>query len=197
MYITIWLVKSSLSFYPITSQREFSNRKTQLCQGRTQWCKQITVQEHIFGEFALVHLAFGLCTSPTDTFPFIYHPLNGPSMYVVDSFQRLRFDNSQSPDKFTGKPKRTTIITKPPMGRRIRRQEVGEDGMKVEVAEERGIGGIVIRPFYGPRLLGIRHMPFTILSTCASLIPRPTRARRLQKWRPIMLTAIMTQWGRG
>ena len=49
------------------------------------------------------------------------------------------------------------------MGRKIRRQEVGEDGMKVEVAEERGIGGIFIRPFYGPRPLGIRPMQFTTL----------------------------------
>ena len=56
------------------------------------------------------------------------------------------------------------------MGRKIRRQEVGEDGMKVEVAAERGIGEIVIRNFYGLRLLGIRPMPFTILSTCASLM---------------------------
>ena len=33
--------------------------------------QHITVQEHIFGEFALAPLTFGLCTSPTDTFPFI------------------------------------------------------------------------------------------------------------------------------
>ena len=35
--------------------------------------QQITVQEHIFGVFALTPLTFGLCTSPTDTFPFTYH----------------------------------------------------------------------------------------------------------------------------
>ena len=35
--------------------------------------QQITVQEHMFREFALVPLTFGLCTSPTDTFPFTYH----------------------------------------------------------------------------------------------------------------------------
>ena len=116
-----------------------------------------------FGEFALVRLTFGLCTYPTDTPPFTYHPFNGPGMYAVENFQRLRFGNSQSPDKFTGKPKRTTITTKPPMGRIIRRHEVGEYGMNVEVAEERGIGGIFIRPFYGPRPLGIRPMQFTTL----------------------------------
>ena len=35
--------------------------------------QQITVQEHLFGEFALAPLTFGPCTSPTDTFPFTYH----------------------------------------------------------------------------------------------------------------------------
>ena len=35
--------------------------------------QHITVQEHIFGEFALVSLTFDPCTSPTDTFPFTYH----------------------------------------------------------------------------------------------------------------------------
>ena len=34
--------------------------------------QQITVQEHIFGAFALALLTFGLCTSPTDAFPFTY-----------------------------------------------------------------------------------------------------------------------------
>ena len=67
------------------------------------------------------------------------------------------------------------------MGIRMRQQEIGEDGMKVEVAEEGGIGDIVIRPFYGLRPLGRRHMPFKTLSTCDSLIPRPTRAKRLQQ----------------
>ena len=35
--------------------------------------QQITVQEHIFGEFALTPLTFGPCTYPTDIFPFTYH----------------------------------------------------------------------------------------------------------------------------
>ena len=67
------------------------------------------------------------------------------------------------------------------MGKIIRQQEVGEDRMKVEVAEERGIGGIFIRPFYGQRTLGIRPMTFATLSTCAYLIEIPTRARQLQQ----------------
>ena len=107
----IWLVNSSLYFFLITFQRYFSNRKTQLCQGRTQWCQQISVQEHIFGEFSLVHLIFGSCTSPTDTFSFTYHPFNGPGMCAVDNFQRFRFGNSQSPEKFTGNPKIVSLST--------------------------------------------------------------------------------------
>ena len=51
--------------------------------------------------------------------------------------------------------------------------------MKVEVAEEIEIGGIVIRPFYGPRLFGMRSMSFTTFSTYAYLIPILTRARLL------------------
>ena len=107
----VWLVNSSLYFYPITLQRECSNRKTQLCHVITQWCQQITVKEHLSGEFALVHLTFSFCISPTDTFPFTYHPFNGPGMCAVDNLQRLRFDNSQSPDKFTGKPKIVSLRT--------------------------------------------------------------------------------------
>ena len=37
------------------------------------------MQEHIVGKFALVHLTFGSCTSPTDNFPFIYRPFNAPA----------------------------------------------------------------------------------------------------------------------
>ena len=67
------------------------------------------------------------------------------------------------------------------MGIRIRQQDIGEDGMKVEVSEERVIGGVVIRPFYGPRPLGIRPMQFTKLLTCDYLIPIPTISRQLQQ----------------
>ena len=70
-----------------------------------------TVKEDIFGEFALVHLTFGSCTSPTETLPFIYHPFNGPGIWAVDNFQLLIFGNSQSPEKFTGKP-RIAILPK-------------------------------------------------------------------------------------
>ena len=35
--------------------------------------QQITVQEHLFGEFTLATLTFAPCTSPTDTLPFTFH----------------------------------------------------------------------------------------------------------------------------
>ena len=35
--------------------------------------QHITVQEHLFGEFALATLTFGPFTSPTETSPFTYH----------------------------------------------------------------------------------------------------------------------------
>ena len=63
--------------------------------------QKITDQEHIFDEFALAHLTFWIWTSLTDIPP-------SPNTWAVDNFQRLRFDNSQSPDKFTGSPK--TVI---------------------------------------------------------------------------------------
>ena len=132
----IWLVNIFLYFYSIILQHEFSNRKMQLCQVRSQWFQQITVQEYLYGESAILHLTFGSCTSPTDNFPSTYHPFNVPSMWAVENFQCFRFGDIQSPDKFTGKPKRTTIMTKFLMGIRTIQQEVGEDGIKVEVAEE-------------------------------------------------------------
>ena len=46
--------------------------------------QQITVQEYIFGELALVQLTFGLCTSSTDTFYFTYHPFDSPGRYAVE-----------------------------------------------------------------------------------------------------------------
>ena len=35
--------------------------------------------EHLVGEFALVHLTFGSCTSPTNSVHFTYHPFNAPA----------------------------------------------------------------------------------------------------------------------
>ena len=59
--------------------------------------QQITVEEHIFGEFALTNLTFGPCTFTTDTFPFTYQipyvptsisePLNCSPIFNVDNLQ--------------------------------------------------------------------------------------------------------------
>ena len=120
----IWSFNNSPFFYVITSQCKFSNSKTQLCQGRTQWCcvflqiklQQITVQEHIFGDFALAPINFSLCASPTDTFSFTYHPI-----CEVNDFQRLIFGNSQSYGKFTGKPK---IVSHPTSSQESLKQQI-------------------------------------------------------------------------
>ena len=82
-----------------------------LCQRRSQWCQQITVQEHLFGEFALVNLTFGSWTSPNDTAPFTYQPFNVPGMCAEEKFQPWGFGNSWSPEKFTGKPKIVSLPT--------------------------------------------------------------------------------------
>ena len=103
-----WLIALYL-FIPLVCNASFLIEK-KVCQGKTQWCQQIIVQEHLVGEFALVHLTFGSFTSPTENFPFAYHPFDGPGMCAVDNFLRLIFGNSQSPDKFTGKRKTQIVV---------------------------------------------------------------------------------------
>ena len=77
MYNTILLVNSTQYFYLISLQREFLIINKQLYREelsdlpfflQTQ-LQQITVEEHIFGEFAIATLTFGLCTSPTENSP--------------------------------------------------------------------------------------------------------------------------------
>ena len=43
--------------------------------------------------------------------PSLTTPFNGTGMWSVENFQRLIFGNSQSPDKFTGKPKIVSLPT--------------------------------------------------------------------------------------
>ena len=62
--------------------------------------QQITVQQHLYVEFALAHLNFVTCTSPTDNFTFTYHlpsvsipiiqPLNCSLICEVANFQRFQ-----------------------------------------------------------------------------------------------------------
>ena len=111
VYIKILLVNISLYISPITFHHDVSNHITQLYQGRTQRCQKLTLEEHIFGQFALAHLTFGSCTSPTYTFPFTYLSFKGTGMWTVDNFQHLIFGNSQSPNQFTGNPKIVIHLT--------------------------------------------------------------------------------------
>ena len=83
--------------------------------------QQITVQEHIFCEFTLAHLTFDACKSPTETFPFNYHSFNGRTMCALDDFQCLIFENSQSSNKFTGKPK---IFSDPTSSQKSLKQQI-------------------------------------------------------------------------
>ena len=64
-------------FYLVSSEHEFLIIKNSCVREeisdlpvflQTQM-QQITVEEDIFGEFALATLTFGLCTSPTETSP--------------------------------------------------------------------------------------------------------------------------------
>ena len=102
MYTNILLVNSSLSFYVISLQCEFYNRKKQWCQGRSRLCQQITVQEHTFGEFALVHLTF-VCAPPQLT--LFTSPITPSTPWHVRGIQFRTLEILQSPNKFTGKCK--------------------------------------------------------------------------------------------
>ena len=57
------IIKNSCVRKELTDLPSF--HKTQL--------QQITMEEHLFGEFALATLTFGPCTFTSDTFPFTYH----------------------------------------------------------------------------------------------------------------------------
>ena len=78
VYNTIKLANSTLFFYLISSQHEFliivnSDVREELSYLpffiQTQ-LQKITMEEHIFGAFAFVHLTFSSCTSPTETPPY-------------------------------------------------------------------------------------------------------------------------------
>ena len=107
----IWLVNCYLCFYPISSQREFSNRKIHLRQGRTKWCCvffQWNFNKSLCKTIFLVrsHLRTSslVCAPPQLTL------LPSPDTCVVDNFQSLRFGNSQSTYKLTVKYKRQISV---------------------------------------------------------------------------------------
>ena len=113
MYIAILLVDISISFTQLPRNASFLIVKHNCVREKlsdvvfllTQ-LQQITVQEHMFGDFTLAPLIFGSCTSPTDTFPFNYQfpsmsihiPLNCSPVCEEDNFQQFQhqvniFDN--------------------------------------------------------------------------------------------------------
>ena len=83
------IIKNICVWKEITDLPSF--HKTQL--------QQITVEEHIFGAFALASLTFGPCTSTSDNFPFTYHfppvpisiskPFNCSPIFTIHNFQRF------------------------------------------------------------------------------------------------------------
>ena len=101
MYTTIWLVNRSLYFYVNSSQREFSNRKTVVSGKKSVMSKKITVQEHLVGEFALAHLTFCSCISPTYTFHFT----------VIAPAQRFRFGSLPTSSQERVKQESTIMFT--------------------------------------------------------------------------------------
>ena len=102
MYNTTLLVNSSLSFYLISSQREFSNRKKQWCQGKLSYvnkslCKNIFLVSSRLrtSPFVRAPPQLTLFTSPTTpSTPRHTRGRQFPTLYIW-----------QSPEKFTGKSK--------------------------------------------------------------------------------------------
>ena len=102
MYNTIWLVNSSLSFYPISSQREFYNRKNSDVREEVS-----DVNKSLFKNICLVISL--LCTSPLVRAPpqlTLFTSPNTPSTpQNVRGIQFRTLEILQSPDKFTEKRK--------------------------------------------------------------------------------------------
>ena len=102
MYNTIWLVNSSLSFYLISSQHEFSNLKNsgvreEFSGVNKQLCNNILLASS------------RLCTSPLVNAPPQLTLLTSPTTPSTPRHMRDRqfptLEICQSPDKFTGKRK--------------------------------------------------------------------------------------------
>ena len=114
----IWLVNNSIFFYPITSQRKFSNHKTKLCEVRTQWCyifsSDITSTNHFVRTYFWWFHTRAPHTSPLVCVPPQLTLSPSHTTCTVDDFQHLIFVNIQSPKKFTGNP---TIVSHPKTSR--------------------------------------------------------------------------------
>ena len=104
-----WLIALYL-FTPLPRNASFlifkhSCVREELSDVNKSLCKNIFLVSSRLGTSPLVRVP------PQLTFPFTYHPFNGPGIYAVENFQFLRFVNSQSPDKLTGKPKIVSLPT--------------------------------------------------------------------------------------
>ena len=105
---TIWVINSSLYFYLISLQCNFSNPKKQLCQGRTHWCCVFSSDTTSTDHCERIYF-WWVCTRalylrsihlPNWHFPFTYHfpsvsipisqPLNCSPICTVDNFQRFQ-----------------------------------------------------------------------------------------------------------
>ena len=117
MYSTIWLVNSTLYFFPLVRNassliiinscvREELSDIMFFLQPQLQ---QITVGEHFFVQFKRAHLK-NICAPPQLTIS------PSPTTCAVDYLQRLIFGNSQSPENFTGNPK---IVNQPTSSQEI------------------------------------------------------------------------------
>ena len=91
MYNTIWLVDSSISFYLISLQREFSNRKKTIVSGKksvmsTNHCARTSCWQvpACAPHLCLVHL-------PNWHFSLHLPPLQRPGICAVENFQRFIF----------------------------------------------------------------------------------------------------------
>ena len=103
---TIWLVNSTLFFYPISWQRGFFIIKT-VASGKNSvifgFFFRHNCNKSLWKNIFLV--IFHSLTSPLVSAPPQLPLSPSPTTCAVENFQRWIFVKSQSPDKFTGKPK--------------------------------------------------------------------------------------------
>ena len=117
MYNKILSVNSTLTFYLVSSQREFLTIKTVVSGNNLvifhfffrHNCNK-SLWQNIF--LVISHL----CASPLVRAPPQLPLSPSSTTCAVDNFQLLIFGNSQSPDKFTGKP---TIVSHPTSSQEI------------------------------------------------------------------------------
>ena len=107
MYNTIWLVNRSLSFYLISLQHEFSNRKKsgvrkEVSNVNKSLCKNIFLVSSRLCTLTLVYAPPQLTIPPSPTTPSTPRNVSGRK------FPTLKI--CQSPNKFTGKRKTKIIV---------------------------------------------------------------------------------------